>query len=477
MAFILAEQGFAWKGRRTERWRAPTDGGLWSTVEVIVSGSMAQAQILTIGDELLSGDTVNSNLAFLGERCRRLGVTVVRAVSVRDRVEEIVAALADAARWADICLVSGGLGPTSDDRTAEAVAEACGVPLVRNPEAEAAIEAMFAAFRRPMPEINRKQADFPTGADVLSNPIGTAPGFAVHLPRSADRGRGCWVACMPGVPREMKRMMAEQVEPRLGRDFVLSQVARRIYRAIGRGESAIAVDLEPIVAEARRRSPGLANLYLHYRATTPQVLIIAEGAGGPDGARATAEELASLDEGFVAALQPALYGLGEADLPVRVVGALCRSGKTVATAESCTGGRVGALFTEVAGASGCFAGGVIAYDNRIKIEALDVSRADLAAHGAVSEAVARAMAEGARRRLGTDFAVATTGIAGPGGGTEEKPVGTVDIAVADAEGCSYKRLSLRGERLLIQHVAAVWALKLLWDRLVERGLARVESLD
>ncbi len=441
---------------------------------------MAQAQILTIGDELLSGDTVNSNLAFLGERCRRLGVTVVRALSVRDRVEEIVAALRDAAGWADICLVSGGLGPTSDDRTAEAVAAACGVALVRNPEAEAAVEAMFARFRRPMPEINRKQADFPAGADVLFNPIGTAPGFAVQLPQSAEHGRRCWVACMPGVPREMKRMMAEQVEPRLGRDFVLPRVERRIYRAIGRGESAIAVDLEPIVAEARRRSPGLANLYLHYRAATPQVLIIAEGAEGaegPDGARATAEELASLDEGFVAALQPALYGFGEADLPARVVGALCRSQKTVATAESCTGGRVGALFTEVAGASGCFLGGVIAYDNRIKIEALDVSEADLAAHGAVSEAVVRAMAEGARRRFGSDFAVATTGIAGPSGGSAEKPVGTVDVAVADAEGCSYKRLSLHGERVFIQQVSAVWALKLLWDRLVERGLARVESQD
>ena len=138
---------------------------------------------------------------------------------------------------------------------------------------------------------------------------------------------------------------------------------------------------------------------------------------------------------------------------------------------------MGALLTGVAGASGCFVGGVIAYDNRIKIGVLDVSEVDLATHGAVSEPVARAMAEGARRRLGTDFAVATTGIAGPAGGSPEKPIGTVDVAVADAEGCSYKRLSLHGERVLIQQVAAMWALKLLWDRLVERGLARVELKD
>jgi nicotinamide-nucleotide amidase len=438
---------------------------------------MATAQILTIGDELLSGDTVNSNLAYLGERCRRLGISVVRALSVRDRIDEIVAALVEVGDWADLCLVSGGLGPTSDDLTAEAVARACGVPVQRNAEAEAAMEAMFARFGRPMPDINRKQADLPAGADMLVNPIGTAPGFAVHLPGSAGSGRRCWVACMPGVPREMKRMMAEQIEPRLRQQLALQTTARRVYRAIGRGESAIAVDIEPIVAAARGRSPGLANLYLHYRAAAPQVLIIAEGTAGPDGARATAEELAELDGPFAEALQPALYGLGEADLPARVVAALRAAGKTVATAESCTGGRVGALLTEVAGASACFYGGVIAYDNSVKQGLLGVSQGDLAAHGAVSEAVARAMAEGARRAMGTDFAVATTGIAGPDGGSKEKPVGTVDIAVADADGCTYKRLALHGERNLIQHVSALWALKLLWDRLVERGLARVESQD
>ena len=438
---------------------------------------MAQAQILTIGDELLSGDTVNSNLAFLGERCRRLGISVIRAVSVRDRIDEIVAALADVAQWADLCLISGGLGPTSDDLTAEAVASACGVQLVRNPEALAAMTEMFARFNRPMPEINRKQADLPAGADMLTNPIGTAPGFAVRLPDSAASGRRCWVACMPGVPREMRRMMVEQIEPRLTREFTLPATHRRVYRAIGRGESAIAAELEPIVAEARTRSPGLANLYFHYRASAPQVLLIAEGTPGPDGARATMEELAELDAPFTQALYPALYGLGDADLPTRLVAALTRAGQTVASAESCTGGRVGALLTEVAGASACYFGGVIAYDNTVKVGVLNVSRADLSQHGAVSEAVARAMAAGARRAMGTDFAVATTGVAGPGGGSPEKPVGTVDIAVANAEGCTYKRLQLHGERSLIQHVSAMWALKCLWDRMVERGLASVEAMD
>jgi nicotinamide-nucleotide amidase len=438
---------------------------------------MVSALILTVGDELLSGDTVNSNLAFLGERCRRRGISAIRAVSVRDRVGEIVAALTDAAGWADLCLVSGGLGPTSDDLTAEAVALACGVGLVRNEDAVRVMTEMFARFGRPMPDINKKQADLPAGADMLVNPIGTAPGFAAWLPDPANVGRRCLVACMPGVPREMRRMMAEQIEPRVAEAFALPAVHRRVYRAIGRGESAIAVDIEPIVAAARTRSPGLAALYLHYRAAAPQVLVIAEGTPGPGGERATAEELEALDREIAPALHPAVYGIGEADLAERIVAALTRSGRTLGTAESCTGGQVGALITGVAGASAAYLGGVIAYHNFIKVRLLGVSEADLEAHGAVSEPVARAMAEGARRALGTDFAVAITGIAGPGGGSEEKPIGTVDVAVADAEGTSYKRLKLFGERALIQHVAAMWALKLVWDRLVELRLAEVGVLD
>ena len=164
---------------------------------------MPTAQILTIGDELLAGDTVNTNLADLGQRCRELGIEVVRALSVRDRIDEIIGALREVK--VDLCLVSGGLGPTSDDLTAEAVARAAGLPLVRDPASVAAITALFAAFGRPMPDNNLKQADLPAGAEVLPNPIGSAPGFAVDLGAAPP----CLVACMPGVPREMKRMMRE----------------------------------------------------------------------------------------------------------------------------------------------------------------------------------------------------------------------------------------------------------------------------
>jgi nicotinamide-nucleotide amidase len=431
---------------------------------------MARAQILTVGDELLSGDTVNSNLAFLGERCRRLGVEVVRALSVRDRIDEIVAALREAAA-VDLCLVSGGLGPTSDDLTADAVARACGVGLVRDPGSVAAIEALFLAHGRRMPDINRKQADFPAGAEVLENPIGTAPGFSIAVPG------GCLVACMPGVPREMKKMMVEQVEPRLRRRFALPEIPRRVYRVVGRGESAIAVEIEPIIAEARRGSPGLEAVYLHYRAATPQVLLVLEGLAGAGGARATAAELQGLDAPFSRALAPALVGIGEAELELRVLHACRAAGLWLATAESCTGGQLAGRLTAIAGSSAAFRGGVVAYDNAVKTEVLGVPAEVIAAHGAVSEPVARALAEGARRLLRADIAVGITGIAGPGGATPDKPVGTVDVAVADAEGCTYKRLALFGDRALIQHSAAVWALKLVWDRLVARGLAKVEEND
>lgn len=431
---------------------------------------MATAQILTVGDELLSGDTINSNLAFLGERCRRLGVEVVRALSVRDRIDEIVAAVREAAA-VDLLLVSGGLGPTSDDLTAEAVARACGVGLVRDAASEATIAAMFAARGREMPAINRKQADFPAGAEVLPNPNGTAPGFAVVQPG------GCLVACMPGVPREMKAMMLEQVEPRVRARFALPEIPRRVYRLIGKGESAIAGDVEAIAAAARARSPGLAALYVHYRAATPQVLLILEGLAGAGGARASEAELRSFDGPLAAALAPALYGIGEAEIEARVLTACKRAGLWLATAESCTGGQVAARLTAHAGSSAVVRGGVVAYDNAVKVGVLGVPDEAIRAHGAVSEPVARAMAEGARRVLAADVAVGITGVAGPGGGSAEKPVGTVDVAVADAFGCTYKRLKLWGDRALIQHAAATWALKLIWDRLVERGLAQVEELD
>lgn len=437
--------------------------------------------LLTVGDELLAGDIVDGNKARLAAAARAWGLEVRRAVSVRDRIDEIVAALREAAAQAHVCLVSGGLGPTTDDLTTAAVAQAAGRPLRRDPDAVLRLEEKFRRYGvATMPPANLKQADFPEGAEILPNPIGSAEGLRCELPGPL----ACQVFVMPGVPHELERMLAEQVAPRVRERFALRPVPRRVYRMIGLGESAIAAKVEPIVERARARSPGLAAVYVHYRAHMPQVTVALEATPGPTilqptqgVAQATEAELASLDGEMIEALAPAIYGIGEAELPARIVAALTAAGLTFATAESCTGGGLGALLTSISGSSACFRGGIISYDNDVKERLLGVPADMLATHGAVSEPVARAMALGARRQLRSDLAAGITGIAGPGGGSPEKPVGTVHIAIADGEETFHKALLLRGSRGIVQGASALWALKLLWDRLVARGLASVTAGD
>ncbi len=427
--------------------------------------------VVTVGDELLAGDITDTNSTYLAQRCRSIGATVVRMVSVRDRIPEIAAVLREAVNaGAAACLVSGGLGPTTDDLTAEAIAAAAGVGVRRDPEALDRLEAKFRAFGRDMPPANEKQADFPEGAEILANPIGSAEG-------SMTRIGACRVFSMPGVPRELRMMTTEQVLPRLRDAWGLGEVPRRIYRVLGHGESAVAQRIEPVLQGARVRSPGLAAMFVHYRASMPQVTILFEGVAGPAGLGASPDELASLDGAMIEALQPGIYGIGNADLATRVVAAARAAELSLAVAESCTGGGIGALLTTVPGASAVFVGGVVAYDNRIKVQLLGVPESTLAEHGAVSEPVARAMSEGGRVAAGADLCVAVTGIAGPDGGTPEKPVGTVDVAVSDGSQTSYKRLKLRGDRGTVQRAAAQWALKLVWDRLVARGVATVAPLS
>jgi len=257
----------------------------------------------------------------------------------------------------------------------------------------------------------------------------------------------------------------------------VAPIPRRIYRAVGSGESSVQHNVQGVLAQARERSPGLANVFVHYRARYPEVQLILEATpgSGPDGVAARAEELASLDEPLRAAIGPALYLISDGEdedesLAKLLVTRLIERGLMLVSAESCTGGGIGAAVTSVAGSSACFLGGVIAYSNEIKIAQLGVSPDDLEVHGAVSEPVARAMAEGARTRLGAAspssvIGISTTGIAGPGGGSEAKPVGTVDIAVATATGTTYKRLRLFGKRDTIRHAATQWALKLVLDQL------------
>ncbi len=423
------------------------------------------ARLIAVGDELLSGDTVNTNATDLAARCRLLGITVDRVITVRDRVEEIVAAVRGAAS-ADVCFVCGGLGPTSDDLTAEALARAAGVPLQRDDAALARLEAKFAAMGYEMAPMNRKQADFPASATIIANPIGSAEGFVVPVARTP-------VYALPGVPRELRRMFDDEIAPRLSRAFALQPTPRRMYRALGRGESSLAHDVEAIVGKARLQ-PALANLFVHYRASTPQVLVVLEAQVPEGNTHAEVEAaLQGLDAEVLGALEPAIYGIGEDSLAARVVVALRSAGLRLCTAESCTAGGTGAAITEVPGASAVFDGGIIAYANAAKVRLLGVEPDLLEAHGAVSEPVARAMAEGALEAMGSDLCVSLTGIAGPGGGTPDRPVGTVHIDVFDGQDHLHKKLHLRGNRGTVRHCSQQWALKLVWDRLRARGLASI----
>lgn len=467
----------------------------------------ARACLLTIGDELLAGDIIDRNAAEMATALRSWGFELRQKRTVRDRVEEIVTALHELAAEADVILTTGGLGPTSDDMTAYSVAKAAGVQLRRDPEAQAQLELRFAAYierhalrlgeasAKALIEANLRQVDFPIGSERLDNPIGSAPGFALELrpprpPADAPDHR-CWVAAMPGVPVEMRRMLAEQVGPRLAARFGARTASRRVYRVMGDGESAVARRIEATEAKLEH-DPSLRGVILHYRAHTPEILLTFEALADESGARASTDALEALDADLFEQLGEELFSVGEDELPNRLVRALASSGLRLATAESCTGGGVGAMVTEVPGSSAVFVGGLITYANEAKIEQLDVPRELIEAHGAVSPEVARAMALGAARRFGSDLAIGITGIAGPGGGTPDKPVGTVHVAVcrilaansdagADAAGrypdqttepkITHRHLRLRGNRGTVRRSAALWALKMVWDQLLEEGLA------
>ncbi|MEZ4426469.1 MAG: CinA family nicotinamide mononucleotide deamidase-related protein [Nannocystaceae bacterium] len=443
------------------------------------------AYIITVGDELLRGDIVDTNSAFLATRCRALGLELVRTVSVRDRIAEIAGAVCEAAtHGATVCLLSGGLGPTTDDVTAVAVAQASGRAVALDPAAAQIVAAAFERFAAAAdgaglvgqrartlatsPE-NQKQALLPTGSVALANSRGTAPGIWV----SGAIG-GMDVVCMPGVPGELRAMMIDEVEPRLRERFDLTVSARRIYRTLGRGESQLAPAVERRVeaireeARAGQRPAALADLVIRYRAAISEVRVTLEAE------RVTDAELATLDAAMIESLGAPLYGIGEDGLAPRVVDTLAARGLTIAVADS-LGGRLITLLTACPGASACLVGGLVPYADAVKVAQVGVSAATLAEHGAVSAEVAATMARAVRASFHADLAVAITGIAGPSGAREGKPVGTVDVAVVDAAGEVTRRLALVGVREEIQHVGALRALKLLWDRLRDRGLAVVAA--
>jgi nicotinamide-nucleotide amidase len=374
-------------------------------------------EVINTGSELLLGSTINTHISFLGQELFPLGLRVARQVAVPDG-EAIREALADSLTRADVILVTGGLGPTTDDLTREITAELLGLPLIEDATVWQAIQARFARRALEMTPRNRRQAQVPKGATVLANPNGTAPGLYLrHVAAAQHVTRHLFL--LPGPPRELRPMFQDLVAPIL-KELVPGGAAfqSRRWLVLGIGESKV----EAVVGEALLAIPGLE---LGYCARPGAVEVRCIGAP---------EALAAAEAVIAAKLPTQVAGEGGAPIEEVVVHRLAALGKKLATAESCTGGYLAHKITNVPGASEVFVEGFVTYSNEAKTHALGVPASLIQQHGAVSEPVARAMAEGAMREAGAAFGLATTGIAGPGGGTPEKPVGTVYIALAIRDG-------------------------------------------
>ncbi len=416
-----------------------------------------KAEILAIGSELVSGQALDTNSQWLSRALGALGIAVHFHTALGDDLEENIEVLRIACGRADLVITSGGLGPTQDDLTREALASVAGVALVEDAASLASIAAMFARRNRPMAERNKVQAMLPEGAEPLPNRIGTAPGIWMRVGSSI-------VACVPGVPVEMKIMFDEQLAPRLQRLEGRGQARVIVHHKInlfGKGESdveAAALDLT-----ARGRTPEVG---ITVSEATISFRISAEG-GTEAEARALMEPtLATIRQRFA----DLIVGEGTEDVVDAVIALLACTGTTLATAESCSGGLIAHMITRIAGVSPLYPGGVVSYANAAKSEVLGVPADLIAACGAVSPEVAAAMAEGVRRRFESDYGVSVTGVAGPSGGTPEKPVGLVYLGLADADGVQTRRLDLGSEqpREVIQTRSAKHALNWIRLRLRER---------
>lgn len=379
------------------------------------------AAIVSVGNELLYGETVDTNAAWLGQTLTARGVTVVRRLTARDDSDEIKRALESASAGTRLVVVTGGLGPTADDCTKATVASMLGLPMVRDEAVAAQVAARFeAAGRADVPVSSLEQAEVPEGAHVLSNATGTAPGLLLVR-------EGGWLVLLPGVPSEMKTIVTKELIPRLEEDFGLgSEVCHRTVHTTGIPESALADAVEPALGALHDGAlDGVTLAYLPdregvdlrftFEACTPEV---------------ADQRFGELVTALASVIEPWRYESPTGDLAEAVLVALRTNGHTIAVAESCTGGWVLRRLTDHSGCSDVVAGGVVAYANDVKVGQLDVSADTIDECGAVSEEVAKAMSEGVARRFGASASISITGVAGPGGGTSAKPVGTVWIGTS-----------------------------------------------
>jgi nicotinamide-nucleotide amidase len=412
------------------------------------------AEIITIGTEMLLGDLVDTNTAWLSARLAALGVGVYRHTTVGDNRERIIAALEEAAARTDLVITTGGLGPTSDDLTNECLSVVTGRGMVEFPEAREHVDAMFRRFGREPTPNNYKQALFPEGTELIPNPLGTAMGALLEA-------KGTLFATLPGVPPEMKGMFEETLEPLIRARSDGSIISRTLWFA-GIGESALAEQVQDFLdATDPTVAPLAGQGKVRLRITTRAATL-----------KEAEERIAPVEEEILSRLGEYYFGEDDETLESAVGRLLKERGDTLALAESCTGGLLAKRLTDVAGSSAYLKEGLVTYSNESKERLLGVPRDLIMEHGAVSEPVAREMAEGARKIAGADYGLSVTGIAGPDGGTEEKPVGLVFVGLSDAEGTFAERLDLSAwarSREAIRERSANRAFDLLRLRMEERN--------
>jgi len=418
------------------------------------------AVILSTGDEITTGKVVDTNANYLSDKLAEIGIDLVAVLTVGDVPERLEWAWRTAIGMGDVVISTGGIGPTADDLTTETIARLAGVKLWRDEATVEHMTRMFATIGRPMPENNLKQAMFPEGAEVIQNPLGTAPGF--RMPVTLN-GHTANLIVMPGVPREMKPMMENSVIPWINANRGTDKVyAVRTFQTFGISESALDEAVAGLIKPEEAK--------VSFRASFPQISLKVRVEGAPGEVNRKLDELTKRVREKISQ-----FAYAEGDVSMEeVVGQLfVEKNLTLSIAESCTGGLIGHRITNVPGCSRYFKSDLVTYSNDVKEGILGVSEETLIAHGAVSEECVREMAAGVRKRTGTDVSVATSGVAGPDGGTPDKPVGTVCIALSADDQSISRRYQFRGTRDWVKLITSQVALD--WLRRYALGLPIADS--
>ncbi|MEQ9307275.1 MAG: competence/damage-inducible protein A, partial [Marinoscillum sp.] len=403
------------------------------------------AEIISIGDEILYGQTLDTNSHWMNGQLDVIGIKVKRKVTIGDTREEILSALSESEKRADVVLITGGLGPTSDDLTKPLLAEYFGVDLVMNPSALEEITKLFNKVNRPLTEANRKQAELPSNCTKITNPMGTAPGMWFEE-------RNTIFVSMPGVPYEMQAIMTSSILPKLHERFVDGVIHHKIIRTIGIPESTLAEKIK----DWEEALPS--NIKRAYLPTMGQVKLRLTAIGTD---KAALDKMVMVEVSkVIPRIEKYVYGFDQDDIEKVIGEMLMKANKTIAFAESCTGGYLSHLITSIPGSSAYYKGSIVSYAYDVKVNSLDVDQHEMEVKGAVSEEVVIQMAKAVRSKLGADIGISVSGVAGPGGGTEEKPVGTVWIAYSDHEKTVAKKFNFSKDRNLNIKFSALSALNM-----------------